>query len=40
VSDFDGRTAYWERGNVVAGTPGVADGILRAASGLFSDAEI
>lgn len=40
VSDFDGRTAYWERGNVVAGTPAVADGILRVASGLFSDAEI
>lgn len=40
VSDFDGRSAYWERGNVVAGTPGVADGILRVAAGLFSDAEI
>jgi myo-inositol-1(or 4)-monophosphatase len=40
VSDFDGRDGFWERGNVVAGNPGVADGILRAAYGLFSDAEI
>ncbi|HEY6065894.1 MAG TPA: inositol monophosphatase family protein [Thermoanaerobaculia bacterium] len=40
LSDFDGRQAYWERGNVVAGTPGVADGILRVASGLLTDAAI
>ena len=40
VSDFDGRDAFWERGNVVAGTPGVADGILRVASGILTDASI
>ncbi|MDQ5857753.1 MAG: inositol monophosphatase [Acidobacteriota bacterium] len=40
VSDFDGRDGFWERGNVVAGNPGVADEILRAAAGLFSDGEI
>lgn len=40
VCDFDGGSAYWERGNVVAGTPGVASGIVKAASGLFSDDEI
>jgi myo-inositol-1(or 4)-monophosphatase len=40
ISDFDGGQAYWERGNVVAGTPGVADGILRVASGILSDASI
>ena len=40
VSDFDGQSAYWERGNVVAGTPGVADGILRVAADLFSESEI
>jgi myo-inositol-1(or 4)-monophosphatase len=40
VSDFDGRQAHWERGNVVAGTPGVADGILRVASGILTDAAI
>jgi myo-inositol-1(or 4)-monophosphatase len=40
LSDFDGRQAYWERGNVVAGTPGVADGILRVASGILTEAAI
>ena len=40
VSDFDGRPGFWERGNVVAGNPGVADEILRAAVGLFSDGDI
>ncbi|HEY3170722.1 MAG TPA: inositol monophosphatase family protein [Thermoanaerobaculia bacterium] len=40
VTDFDGRSAHWKRGNVVAGPPGVADEILRVAFGLFSDAEI
>ena len=40
VSDFDGRDGFWERGNVVAGNPAIADEILRAASGLFSDGEI
>jgi myo-inositol-1(or 4)-monophosphatase len=40
TSDFDGGVAHWERGNVVAGTPGVADGILRVASGILTDAAI
>lgn len=40
ISDFDGGSAFWERGNVVAGTPRVTDGILRIASGLLSDADI
>lgn len=40
VSDFDGREGFWQRGNVVAGNAAVADEILRAASGLFSDEEI
>jgi myo-inositol-1(or 4)-monophosphatase len=40
VSDFDGRDAFWERGNVVAGTPGVASGILRVAAGILTDASI
>lgn len=40
VSDFDGRDGFWERGNVVAGNPGIADEILRVSSGLFSDEEI
>ena len=40
TSDFDGKAAHWERGNVVAGTPAVAAGIVRVASKLFSDAEI
>jgi myo-inositol-1(or 4)-monophosphatase len=40
MSDFDGRQAYWERGNVVAGTPAVTAAIVRAASQLFSEGEI
>lgn len=40
VSDFDGREGFWQRGNVVAGNTTVADEILRAAFGLFSDEEI
>lgn len=40
ICDFDGGSAFWERGNVVAGTPGVAEGIVGAAKGLFSDARI
>lgn len=40
VSDFDGRDRFWERGNVVAGNPAVADEILRAAAGLFTDGDI
>jgi myo-inositol-1(or 4)-monophosphatase len=40
VTDFGGRDRHWERGNVVAGPAAVADGILRAAAGLFSEEEI
>jgi hypothetical protein len=40
MSDFDGRAAHWERGNVVAGTPAVAAEIVKIASRRFSDAEI
>ena len=40
VSDFDGGDRHWERGNVVAGSPGVADEIVRAAARVFSEAEI
>ncbi len=40
VTDFDGRDNHWQRGNVVAGTSGVADEIVRAAAKLFSDSEI
>jgi myo-inositol-1(or 4)-monophosphatase len=40
VSDFEGRDNHWERGNVVAGTPGVAGEIVRTAATMFSDAEI
>jgi myo-inositol-1(or 4)-monophosphatase len=40
MSDFDGLAAHWKRGNVVAGTPAVANEIVRAAARLFSDAEI
>ncbi|HMA18084.1 MAG TPA: inositol monophosphatase family protein [Thermoanaerobaculia bacterium] len=40
ICDFDGGSAHWKRGNGVAGTPGVAGGIVKVASGLFSDAEL
>jgi len=40
VTDFDGRDNHWERGNVVAGTVGVADEIVRISSQLFSDSDI
>jgi myo-inositol-1(or 4)-monophosphatase len=40
VTDFDGGTHHWERGNVVAGTPTVAGEIVRISSRLFSDAEV
>ena len=34
LTDFSGGTRFWERGNIVAGTPGVADGILSIAATL------
>jgi myo-inositol-1(or 4)-monophosphatase len=40
VTDFDGGDHHWERGNIVAGTMGVADEIARISSRLFSDAAI
>jgi myo-inositol-1(or 4)-monophosphatase len=32
LTDFDGGERYWERGNIVAGTPGVAQGIRQLAA--------
>jgi myo-inositol-1(or 4)-monophosphatase len=40
ITDFDGRDNHWQRGNVVAGSPGVAGEIVQISSRLFSDAEI
>ena len=40
VTDFDGRDNHWQRGNVIAGSPGIAGEIVRISSRLFSDAEI
>ncbi len=40
LTDFDGGNRHWERGNVVAGTRGVAEGILKVASSLFSEGQI
>ena len=40
ITDFDGGDRLWERGNIVAGPPGVVDGIVRAAAPLFSETEI
>lgn len=38
--DFDGGQGYWERGNIVAGSLGVVDGILKASSGIVSERSI
>ncbi len=40
LTDFSGGTRFWERGNVIAGTPGVAEGILRAASAIAPEDRI
>lgn len=40
IKDFDGGNRHWERGNVVAGTPAVAQGIVEVASRLFSEDRI
>ncbi len=40
VTDFSGGKRFWERGNVVAGPPGVADGILRALAGTVTEDRI
>ena len=40
LADFSGGNRYWERGNVVAGSPGVADGILRALSEIVSEERV
>lgn len=37
LTDFDGGTRFWERGNIVAGTPGVAGGILQTLSGIVAE---
>ena len=37
LTDFSGGTRFWERGNVVAGAPGVADGIVRAVSKILTE---
>ncbi len=37
VTDFDGGQRYLERGNVVAGPPGVVAGLRRAASGIVTE---
>ncbi len=37
LTDFDGGKRYLERGNVVAGPAGVAEGIRRAASGIVTE---
>jgi myo-inositol-1(or 4)-monophosphatase len=29
LTDFSGGPRFWERGNIIAGSPGVAEGILR-----------
>jgi len=40
ITDYDGGTRLYERGNVVAGTPGVVREIVEIASGHFREEEI
>lgn len=40
VTDYGGGARHWERGNVVAGTRGVVEGILEVAARHFSEEEI
>ncbi len=40
ISDFSGGARFWERGSVVAGSPGVADGILRAVEEIVSEGQV
>ncbi len=40
VTDFDGGTRYWERGNIIAGPPGVAAELRKAAAGILTEDEI
>ena len=39
-TDFSGGTRFWEHGNIVAGSPAVAEGILSAASTLLTEEQI
>jgi myo-inositol-1(or 4)-monophosphatase len=40
VTDYDGGDAYIERGNVIAGPPGVVEGFRRAARGIVTENSI
>ena len=40
LTDFSGGTRFWERGNIIAGTPGVVDGILRVTAALAPEDRI
>jgi myo-inositol-1(or 4)-monophosphatase len=40
VTDYDGGSAYLERGNVLAGTPGVVEGFRRVAHGIVTEDSI
>jgi myo-inositol-1(or 4)-monophosphatase len=37
LTDFDGGQGYWDRGNVVAGSPGVVASIRKAAQGIVRE---
>ena len=40
LTDFSGGSRFWERGNVIAGTRGVAEGLRSLAAPLFRDDQI
>ncbi|HLN59669.1 MAG TPA: inositol monophosphatase family protein, partial [Thermoanaerobaculia bacterium] len=40
LTDFSGGRRFWERGNVVAGSPGVAESILSAVAEIVTEDRI
>jgi myo-inositol-1(or 4)-monophosphatase len=40
LTDFSGGRRFWERGNIIAGSPGVADGILQVVSTVAPEEKI
>lgn len=40
LTNFSGGARYWERGNIIAGSPGVADGILGVTAALAPEDRI
>jgi myo-inositol-1(or 4)-monophosphatase len=40
LTDFDGGERYWERGNIIAGSPGVSRDMLAIAARMMREDDI